>query len=63
MGFAAIVRGFRVPITALDCFLKANGLMPTFGGHPYRSQIDGLRFSSSTVCTLLAQATKNKRTT
>ena len=35
MGLTAILLGFRVPVAALDRFLKANGLMPTFGGGPY----------------------------
>lgn len=40
MGLTAILRGFRIPVAALDRFLKANGLMPTFGGGPYPSLIE-----------------------
>jgi hypothetical protein len=31
MGVTTVLRGLRVPVAALDGFLKANGLMPTFG--------------------------------
>lgn len=33
-GLTTILRGFRVPVAALDRFLQANGLMPTFGDPP-----------------------------
>ncbi|KAK3933484.1 hypothetical protein QBC46DRAFT_434350 [Diplogelasinospora grovesii] len=35
MGITTILRGFKVPVSVLDLFLRANGVMETWGSPPF----------------------------